>query len=258
MLETPKPRDYSEKVRPEVRETYRRNHVGQTLDFARAKRAEFSRFGRAKMTLWEALLELDRLIDKSDPDTEVSQLEHALQTAESLRREGAPEWLQLTGLIHDAGKILCLFGEEQWAVVGDTFPLGCAFSDKIIFQELLEGNSDRDNPAYASPHGIYTAGCGLDAVTMSWGHDEYLYQVVHGRIPEEAAFVIRFHSFYPLHQEHAYEWMLSARDRELRPWLRRFQRHALYSKSSERPAFAALARHYEELVARHLPDRLDW
>ena len=37
-------------------------------------------------------------------------------------------WFVLVGLIHDLGKVLCLFGEPQWAVVGDTFPVGCAFS----------------------------------------------------------------------------------------------------------------------------------
>src|SRR2546422_6255074 len=42
----------------------------------------------------------------------------------------------LTGLIHDLGKVLCLFGEPQWAVVGDTFPVGCAHSDTIVFPEL--------------------------------------------------------------------------------------------------------------------------
>ena len=29
-----------------------------------------------------------------------------------------------TGLIHDLGKVLCKYGEPQWAVVGDTFPVG--------------------------------------------------------------------------------------------------------------------------------------
>ena len=29
-----------------------------------------------------------------------------------------------------------VFGEEQWAVVGDTFPLGCKFSEKIVFHDF--------------------------------------------------------------------------------------------------------------------------
>ena len=38
--------------------------------------------------------------------------------------------------MHDMGKVLCLFGEPQWAVVGDTFPVGCAHSDKIVYPEF--------------------------------------------------------------------------------------------------------------------------
>ena len=257
MAEAPTHRDYSE-ASEEVRATYRAQHRFQTLAFAREKAADYGRRNRRVTPMWDALLELDQVIDESDPDTGLSQLEHALQTAESLRRKGAPEWLQLTGLIHDAGKMLCLFGEEQWAVVGDTFPLGCAFSPEIIFHEFFAENPDSTTPEYSSERGIYEAGCGLDAVTMAWGHDEYLYRVVREHLPEEALFVIRFHSFYPLHQESAYEWMLNARDRELVPWLRRFQAHDLYSKSSEAPDFAALSKHYHAMVERWLPEPLAW
>ena len=40
-----------------------------------------------------------------------------LQTAERLRKD-FPEhgWLHLTGLIHDLGKIMAMYGEPQWAV----------------------------------------------------------------------------------------------------------------------------------------------
>ena len=72
------------------------------------------------MSIWEALEYLNTLVDDSDPDTDLSQLEHLLQTAEQIRRDGHPRWFILTGLIHDLGKILCLWGEPQWAVVGDT------------------------------------------------------------------------------------------------------------------------------------------
>ena len=44
--------------------------------------------------------------------------------------------------MHDMGKVLCLFGEPQWAVVGDTFPVGCAYSDKIVYPEFFKNNPD--------------------------------------------------------------------------------------------------------------------
>jgi len=67
-----------------------------------------------KMGIWEAMEFLNSLVDDSDPDTDLSQLEHLLQTAEQIRHDGHPRWFILTGLIHDLGKILCLFGEPQW------------------------------------------------------------------------------------------------------------------------------------------------
>jgi inositol oxygenase len=40
------------------------------------------------MGIWEAAEYLNKLVDDSDPDTDMSQLEHLLQTAEQLRRDG--------------------------------------------------------------------------------------------------------------------------------------------------------------------------
>ena len=89
------------------------------------------------MGIWEAMEFLNTLVDDSDPDTDLTQIEHLMQTAEAIRADGHPRWFILTGLIHDLGKILCLFGEPQWAVVGDTFPVGCRYSDKIVFPEFF-------------------------------------------------------------------------------------------------------------------------
>ena len=51
--------------------------------------------------------------------TSMSQIEHLLQTAEAIRRDGKPEWMQVAGLVHDLGKLLFLFDSEgQWDVVG--------------------------------------------------------------------------------------------------------------------------------------------
>ena len=62
------------------------------------------------------------MVDDSDPDTDLTQIEHLLQTSEAMRRDGQPRWMVLVGFIHDLGKCLCLYGEPQWGVVGDTFP----------------------------------------------------------------------------------------------------------------------------------------
>ena len=125
-----------------VREFYRLNHTFQTYDFVQKKEAEFLKFDKRTMTLWEAVDFLNTLVDDSDPDIDLDQLQHLLQTSEAIRTDGHPDWFVLTGFLHDMGKVLCLFGEPQWAVVGDTFPVGCAFSEKIVYPEYFEENPE--------------------------------------------------------------------------------------------------------------------
>src|SRR5438067_13718461 len=182
-------RDYRKEARPTVKEFYRQNHAHQTFDFVQQKKKQFLSLNRKRMGIWQAMEYLNQLIDDSDPDTDMTQIEHLLQAAESARGDNQPNWFILTCLIHDLGKILCLFGEPQWAVVGDTFPVGCAYSDKVVFAEFFGDNPDARVPAYQTPCGVYAEGGGLDRVHLSWGHDEYLYQVTRDYLPEEALYM---------------------------------------------------------------------
>jgi inositol oxygenase len=135
-------RNYDNPERDTVREFYRLNHTYQTFDFVKKKREEFLAFKQKEMPIWEAFNFLNQLVDDSDPDTDLDQWQHLLQTSEAIRRDGHPDWMVLVGLVHDMGKVLCLFGEPQWAVVGDTFPVGCAHSDKIVYPEFFKNNPD--------------------------------------------------------------------------------------------------------------------
>ena len=179
-------RNYDAPARDTVREFYRENHRHQTYDFVQQKRRQYLSLDKRTMGIWEAMEYLNQLVDDSDPDTEMSQIEHLLQAAEAARADGQPRWMILTCLIHDLGKILCLWGEPQWAVVGDTFPVGCAYSDKVVFPEFFVNNPDYQVPKYQTATGVYEPGCGLDHVHLSWGHDEYMYHVVRDYLPEEA------------------------------------------------------------------------
>lgn len=112
---------------------------------------------------------LTNLVDDSDPDTSFTQMDHAMQTAERIRADGHPDWIVPTGFVHDAGKALAMDnGVPQWAVVGDTFPVGCAFSDKIVYPELFKDNPDFNHPVYSTPNGIYEEHCGLENVHLSF------------------------------------------------------------------------------------------
>ena len=251
-------RDYRAEARPSVKEFYRLNHTYQTLDFVLAKKREFMPRKKRQMGVWEAMEYLNTLVDDSDPDTDLSQIEHLLQAAESIRRDGHPRWFILTGLIHDLGKILCLWGEPQWAVVGDTFPVGCAYSDKVVFPEFFTENPDYQIPAYQSSCGIYQEGCGLDKVHLSWGHDEYLYNVVKDYLPDEALYMIRYHSFYAAHREGAYRHLMNDQDKQMFKWVKKFNPYDLYSKGEEKPDVNELKPFYQELIAEHFPATLRW
>jgi inositol oxygenase len=251
-------RNYDAEARDTVREFYRLNHAHQTLDFVLQKKADYLRLQRQRMTVWEALEYLDTLVDDSDPDVDFTQIDHALQTAEAVRRAGQPRWLIATGLIHDLGKVLCLFGEPQWAVVGDTFPVGCAFSDRAVYPEYFALNPDAAHPVYSTENGIYEPHCGLDNVHMSWGHDEYIFHVVKDHLPIEALYALRYHSFYPWHKEGAYQHLLDDRDREMLKWVKAFNRYDLYSKSDARPSLDELRPFYDELIEEFFPEPLDF
>jgi inositol oxygenase len=251
-------RNYETNARPSVREFYRLNHRYQTYEFGQAKRKEYLGLNRRQMSIWEALEFLNTLIDDSDPDTDLSQLDHLLQTAEQIRHDGHPRWFVLAGLIHDLGKILCLYGEPQWAVVGDTFPTGCAWSDKIVFHEFFADNPDRTQARLQSRLGVYEEGCGLDKVCMSWGHDEYIYNVVKDYLPQEALYMLRYHSFYPAHRDGEYGYLMNDQDRAMFKWVQAFNPYDLYTKSHERPNQEKLRPFYDDLISEYFPPKLRW
>ena len=208
------------------------------------------------MPVWEAFQFLNQLVDDSDPDTDLDQFQHLLQTSEAIRRDGHPDWMVLVGLMHDMGKVLCLFGEPQWAVVGDTFPVGCPYSTKIVYPEFFKFNTDFSIPEYQTQYGIYEKSCGLRNVNMSWGHDEYAYQMLKDHLPEEGLYMLRYHSFYAWHRENEYEYLLDDHDREMLKWVRLFNPYDLYSKNPEPPNWNELRPYYEDLVAKYLPATL--
>jgi inositol oxygenase len=130
-----------------------------------ARRKAFEK-PRATLGIWEAMELLNTLVDASDPDTDATQIEHLLQTSEAMRKDGKPEWMQVTGLIHDLGKLLYFFGSDgQWDVVGDTFVVGCQIpTDKIVYSDTFVDNPDLNHETYSTKYGIYQPACGNCAV----------------------------------------------------------------------------------------------
>lgn len=249
-------RDYENSEKDNVREFYRLNHKYQTYDFVLAKKDQYLTFDKKVMPVWDAFDFLNQLVDDSDPDTDLDQFQHLLQTSEAIRRDGHPDWMVMVGLLHDMGKVLCLFGEPQWAVVGDTFPVGCAFSDKIVYSEFFRDNPDFGDERYNTKYGVYEPNCGLDKVQLSWGHDEYVYQMFKDHLPESGLYMLRYHSFYSQHREHAYDHLMNEHDHEMFRWVDLFNPYDLYSKNPSPPDWTELRPYYEDLVAKYLPGTL--
>lgn len=261
-------RRYSEEeedyIQRRVKRTYYEMHKNQTVDFVRSRMAKWKRFNHAELTIMEALVKLNSLVDESDPDSDLPNIVHAFQTAERIRiAHPDQDWLHLTGLIHDLGKVIALWGEEQWAVVGDTFVVGCAYAQSIVYRERsFDENPDLKNPRYNTKYGIYQPNCGLDNVMFSWGHDEYMACVLQNHpkctLPKEAIRIIRLHSFYPWHSGGDYMHLCNEDDMKTMPLIREFNKFDLYTKSAPVPDIEALIPYYQGLIDKYIPGKLKW
>jgi len=230
------------------------------LDFVKQKKAQYGAFTKGKMSIFEVFKMCDAIVDDSDPDTDLSQLQHALQTSEAARGKGAPRWMVFAAFVHDLGKVLACWGEPQWCVVGDTHPVGCKPQPTIVFHKYFKDCSDSKVPEYTTDLGVYTQHCGLDNVHLSWGHDEYLWMVTKKYIPLEAQYVIRFHSFYSQHRENSYDHLLNDQDQEMFAHVRAFNEFDLYSKSAPPIDWEGVKDYYTDLINEFLPEGgvVDW
>lgn len=243
-----------------VKNFYAEQHKKQTLAWNVAIREKMKKREKVKMSVWEAMEYMNTLVDESDPDTSVGQIEHLLQTAEAIRRDGKPEWMQVVGLVHDLGKLLCFFGAEgQWDVVGDTFVVGCKFDERIIYPETFKENPDYYDPKLNTEYGIYEPNCGLDNVMLSYGHDEYIYDVCRKQstLPRAALAMLRYHSFYPWHREGAYRHLMKEEDYEDLKAVLAFNPYDLYSKSDP-IAEAEVKPYYQNLIQKFFPAVVEW
>ena len=246
-----------------VKQTYETMHTKQTMAFVQDRIAFWGKHNHAEMTIMEAVQALNGLVDESDPDASFPNSLHGFQTAEGIRKNHPDKrWLQLTGLIHDIGKVMALWGEPQWATVGDTYVVGCAPDPSIVFGvESFKDNPDMRNEKYNTKLGVYSENCGLDNVVMSWGHDEYLYRVLKANdnlLPEEALYIIRYHSFYPWHTSGGYRHLCNNKDEEMLKWILEFNQFDLYTKSPDLPDVDSLIPYYQTLIDEFIPGKIRW
>ncbi|CAN6576296.1 unnamed protein product [Malus baccata var. baccata] len=181
-------------------------------------REKYKKLNRFKMSVWKCYELLNEV--------------HLLQTAESIRKDYPSEdWLHLTAQIHDLGKVLLLpqsGGLPQWVVY---------FKDKL----------DYNNPSYNTKCGIYSQGCGLETVTMSWRHEDYMYLVAKengATLPQAGSFIIRYHLFYPLHKAGTYKHLMDKEDED--------------NLIKDRIDVKKVKPYYLSLIDKYFPAKLRW
>lgn len=239
---------------------YKEQHENQTLDYVKKKKEQYNLLRNKRMTIKKVLQMMDLVVDPSDPDVLFENSIHAYQTAERIRREYPDnKELQIVGLIHDLGKILCLFDEPNWSIVGDTFVLGCKFPKTIVYYETLSKNPDFWK---YDKLGIYDKHCGLENLFISFGHDEYLYQVLkqnnNHKLSEKYMDVIRYHSFYPWHTDGEYRQFMIEKDIETLKDVLQFNEFDLYSKEDDTIISSDIKLYYDKLLDEYFCGELWW
>ena len=239
---------------------YRDMHINQTYDFVKDMREKYGKCDKEKMTIHKALSLLDDFVDPSDPDLDVPNSIHAYQTAERIRKKYPDDKeFQIIGLIHDVGKVLFSFGEPSWAVVGDTYVLGCEFPKSIVYYDTL-----KESPEYGKydMFGVYKPKCGLDNLMISYGHDEYLYNVLKKNknhlLTDKYLDVIRYHSFYPWHTEGEYKHLTNRNDEDTLKKVLEFNNFDLYSKEDDVLIDIHVKSYYNDILNEYFFGELCW
>ena len=240
---------------------YNEMHKNQTLDYVMMMKDKYLKLNNKRMSIKKVLCMMDTFLDPSDPDLDSENSIHAYQTAEKIRKK-YPEnkELQIIGLIHDLGKVLFDFGEPNWAIVGDTYVVGCKFPKSIIYYDTL-----KDNPDFGKYDklGIYDYGCGLDKLNITFGHDEYLYQVLkqnnNHKISDKYLNIIRYHSLYPWHTGGDYYCFMKEKDKQILKDVLMFNNFDLYSKKDKDFRITEdIKSYYNNLLNEFFPKELQW
>ena len=93
---------------------------------------------------------------------------------------------------------------------------------------------------------------------MSFGHDGYIYEAMKQYLPEEALYMLRYHSFYPAHKHGAYRHLMTGHDVKMFDWVNEFNKYDLYSKGHAKPDMQEVKPYYDDLFAEFFPEKIAW
>ena len=103
--------------------------------------------------------------------------------------------------------------DTQFSLVGDTFVVGHPLPESLVYPEF--------NSYVETKPSVYENNCGLDNCLMSYGHDEYMYQVLlqsKTKLPLVALKIIRYRSLYAWHDKDAYTELENEEDKLVKGW----------------------------------------
>jgi len=150
-----------------TRRTILNKHSDQTPETISYLNAKYQEPVFGEIRVWELLQRLAYCIDPTDTRLlNTSQYVHVLQVLEAMEKDDLsdPVWY-LAAVVHDLGKLLLLTPEAPENVVCLNTPIG-----------------------ETEPE------AGLDNTVMQWNHDEFAYMRLKDYVPDEVAWLIRYHS----------------------------------------------------------------
>lgn len=176
-----------------------------------------------KVRVWNLLKDLSHCIDPTDPQLYcTSQLVHTLQVVEGMENDGVTDNdMIIAGLIHDLGKLLLLTDEDP---------------ENIVCMNTVVTNYEEDT--------------GLDNCIFQWNHDEFVYDRFKDHVPENIAWIIRYHSIYIKPNIE----LMDERDREYtEKYLKSFRKYDMETKSIYSIPKKKLE-DYRDLIEQYFPD----
>ena len=90
-------RNYQD-VEESIKQNYFLCRKNQTIEYVRSMHKKYLTFDK-QLTFDDIFNHLEKFVDVSDPDITLPNFYHGIQTAEGIRKDGHPDWLQLVGLI---------------------------------------------------------------------------------------------------------------------------------------------------------------
>jgi hypothetical protein len=142
-------------------------HRRQSAETVAELRRRYAKPVFGKVRVWDLIMRLGACVDPTDQRLFcASQLVHVSQILDEMERDdvASPEMV-LVALVHDLGKLLLLTGEDP--------------ANVVCMNEAVGDGAD---------------GAGLDQSLLQWNHDEFAYQRLVGHIPDDLAWLVRYHS----------------------------------------------------------------